>query len=201
LVAHEFAKRSPHNIALHIAHTMRVPETPPLGTPHLGRGSLAKDKPLSGTRTDGPDVRHTGAEREAGKVLAAKRCCEDEIILRPRFGNSVRALVGIGSRVTPGAICLSNSGHFVEMPYSKLVKPVELPPGRVRPATRSPPTGSVIPANTIGTVPVARCNDRTAVAPPPGRRPARARPILPRICERGRHRSRPSDGRSARYGR
>jgi hypothetical protein len=26
----EFAKRSPRNIALHTAHTMRVPETPPL---------------------------------------------------------------------------------------------------------------------------------------------------------------------------
>ena len=34
--AREFAKRNPRNIALRIAHSMRVPETPPLG---IGRGS------------------------------------------------------------------------------------------------------------------------------------------------------------------
>src|ERR1700738_1754630 len=47
----------------------------------------------------------------------------------------------------PGAICLSNSSHFVPIPYSKLIKPVELPPGFAKLATRPPPTGSVTPAN------------------------------------------------------
>jgi hypothetical protein len=34
------------------------------------------------------------------------------------------------TRVTPGAISLSSSSHLPAIPYSKLVKPVALPPGR-----------------------------------------------------------------------
>ena len=36
------------------------------------------------------------------------------------------------TRVTFGAISLSNSNHFPPIEYSKLVKPVTLPPGRAR---------------------------------------------------------------------
>jgi len=36
----------------------------------------------------------------------------------------------IAARVTPGAICLSNSSHFALRPYSNAMKPVALPPGR-----------------------------------------------------------------------
>jgi hypothetical protein len=62
------------------------------------------------------------------------------------------------ARVTPGAICLSSSSHFPLMPYSKLVKPVALPPGRARLSTKPAPTGSVVSVNTIGTVPVTCSN-------------------------------------------
>ena len=63
----EFEKRSPRNIALRIAHTMRVPETPPFAPYHGSCGGvlvLATDKPLSGTRlTDRTLVRRgTGGE-------------------------------------------------------------------------------------------------------------------------------------------
>jgi hypothetical protein len=37
--------------------------------------------------------------------------------------------------VTPGAISLSNSSHFPPMPYSNVVKPVALPPGRAKLST------------------------------------------------------------------
>ena len=36
------------------------------------------------------------------------------------------------TRFTPGAISLSSSNHFAPMPYSKLMKPVALPPGRAK---------------------------------------------------------------------
>ena len=61
-------------------------------------------------------------------------------------------------RVTPGAISLSTSSHFPLMPYSKLVKPVALPPGRARLSTNPAPTGSNTFVNTIGTKRVA-CNN------------------------------------------
>ena len=41
------------------------------------------------------------------------------------------------TRVTPGAICLSNSSHFPLMLYSKSMKPVALPP-RPRQAVDEP---------------------------------------------------------------
>src|SRR5262245_21373969 len=39
------------------------------------------------------------------------------------------------ARVTRGAMSLSNSSHFPVMEYSKLLKPVMLPPGRARLST------------------------------------------------------------------
>ena len=65
------------------------------------------------------------------------------------------------TRVTRGAISLSNSSHFALMPYSNAVKPVTLPPGRARLATKPAPTGSITCTNTIGTVRVACCNAAT----------------------------------------
>src|SRR6185503_2365274 len=60
--------------------------------------------------------------------------------------------------VTWGPISLSSSTHFALMPYSNDVKPVVLPPGRARLATKPAPTGSAMPTNTIGTVRLACCN-------------------------------------------
>jgi hypothetical protein len=76
---------------------------------------LAKDKPLSGTRTDGPDVRHTGAEREAGKVLAAKRCVFAGIT-DPVGGGLVAGLT------RPGG----NSTGFINFEYGISTKWLEL---------------------------------------------------------------------------
>ena len=59
------------------------------------------------------------------------------------------------TRVTFGAICLSNSNHFALMPNSNMIKPVALPPGRARLSTKPAPTGSGTIANTIGTMRVA----------------------------------------------
>ena len=39
------------------------------------------------------------------------------------------------TRVTPGATSLSNCSHFPLRPYSKLVNPVALPPGRAKLST------------------------------------------------------------------
>ena len=39
------------------------------------------------------------------------------------------------TRVTLGAISLSNSSHFPPMVYSAIMKPVALPPGRARLST------------------------------------------------------------------
>src|SRR5262245_40485719 len=45
------------------------------------------------------------------------------------------------ARVMLGATCLSNSTHLPPKLYSKLVKPVALPPGRARLCTHPAPTG------------------------------------------------------------
>jgi hypothetical protein len=45
------------------------------------------------------------------------------------------------ARVVPGATCLSSFSHFPLRPYSKIVNPVALPPGRARLATKPAPTG------------------------------------------------------------
>ena len=72
------------------------------------------------------------------------------------------------ARVTPGAISLSSSSHFPLMPYSKVVNPVALPPGRAKLATKPAATGSGVCANTIGTVRVA-CSNGPTIVPPEAR--------------------------------
>src|SRR5437764_11895526 len=55
--------------------------------------------------------------------------------------------------------------HFPLMPYSKLVNPVALPPGRARLSTKPAPTGSDTSTNTIGTVRVDSCRAATGGLP------------------------------------
>src|SRR6516162_10236083 len=71
----------------------------------------------------------------------------------------------IDTLLAPGAISLISSIHFPANPYSGLVKPVALPPGRARLATKPAPTGSTTCANTIGTVRVA-CSKGVAAGMP-----------------------------------
>ena len=63
--------------------------------------------------------------------------------------------------VRRGATCLSSSSHLALKPYSNPANPVVLPPGRAKLATKPAPTGSITPANTIGTARVACCNAAT----------------------------------------
>src|SRR6516225_4859930 len=56
------------------------------------------------------------------------------------------------TRVVLGDISLSRSSNFALKLNSKLVKPVALPPGRAKLATKPLPTGSIVVTNTIGTV-------------------------------------------------
>src|SRR5262245_9481871 len=65
------------------------------------------------------------------------------------------ALRKTATRAMPGAICLSNSIHLPLKLYSKLMKPVALPPGRARLCTHPAPTGSGTLIITIGMVRVA----------------------------------------------
>src|SRR5262249_19500162 len=69
------------------------------------------------------------------------------------------------TRVTRGAISLSSSSHFAPKANSTFMKPVVLPPGRARLATKALPTGSVTFANTIGTERFDCCNDATGGGP------------------------------------
>jgi hypothetical protein len=55
---------------------------------------------------------------------------------------------------------LSTSSHLLLRPYSNIRKPVALPPGRAKLATKPVPTGSTTTTNTIGTVRVACSNGR-----------------------------------------
>src|SRR5262245_7799346 len=73
------------------------------------------------------------------------------------------------ARVRPGAICLRISSHFPLIPYSILVNPVALPPGRARLSTKPPPTGSATCTKTIGTARVA-CSNGAKVEVPGARR-------------------------------
>jgi hypothetical protein len=63
----------------------------------------------------------------------------------------------VATRVTRGAISLSSSTHFPPMVVSKFVKPLVLPPGRARLATKPRSTGSLTPVKAIGIVRVACC--------------------------------------------
>ena len=102
------------------------------------------------------------------------------------------------ARVTLGAICLSSSSHFAAMPYSNAThKTGGVAAGRARLSTKPAPTGSVTPANTIGTVRVACSNGATVELP-------MARDYVGRECDQfcrvfsaARHRPRPSGCRSA----
>ena len=67
----------------------------------------------------------------------------------------VSGLNRTATRARPGAISLSKSSHFPPTENSYMLKPVILPPGLVRLATKPCSTGSETCANTIGTVPVA----------------------------------------------
>ena len=69
------------------------------------------------------------------------------------------------TRLTPGAISVSNSSHLPAIVSSWLMKPVIFPPGRGRLATKPSPTGSERGANTIGIVRVSRCNAAVAGVP------------------------------------
>src|SRR5262249_49202183 len=69
------------------------------------------------------------------------------------------------TRVTRGAISLSSSSHFPLMPYSNRRKPVVLPPGRAKLSTKSPLTGSMRLANTIGVVCPICCTAANAMVP------------------------------------
>jgi hypothetical protein len=68
------------------------------------------------------------------------------------------------TRVVRGAISLSSSNNFVLMRYSTDMKPVALPPGRAKLATRPPATGSIGPAKTIGIVRVS-CSNVPTIEP------------------------------------
>src|SRR6516225_1019691 len=70
------------------------------------------------------------------------------------------------TRVTVGASSLSSSSHLALIPNSNCVKPLALPSGRPRLATRPAPTGSVALTNTIGTLRLTCCSAAVIVAPP-----------------------------------
>src|SRR6516225_1585814 len=61
------------------------------------------------------------------------------------------------TRVMLGTTSLSISSHFPAKEWSKMVKPVILPPGRVRLTTKPSLTGSVKNVNTSGIVFVSLC--------------------------------------------
>src|SRR5262249_826717 len=65
------------------------------------------------------------------------------------------------TRFTPGATSLSSSSNLAPQLNSVEVKPVALPPGRARLATKPLPTGSIVFANTMGMVRLACCNAAT----------------------------------------
>ena len=65
------------------------------------------------------------------------------------------------ARVMRGATSLSSSSHFPLKPYSIMVNPVALPPGRAKLATKPALTGSITCTNTIGMVRVIRCKAAT----------------------------------------
>src|SRR5262249_37056204 len=68
------------------------------------------------------------------------------------------------TRVTCGATSLSSSSDFPYLSNSPGAKPVMLPPGRARLATKPLPTGSVIWAKMIGRLRVSCCSGCNASA-------------------------------------
>ena len=78
------------------------------------------------------------------------------------------------ARATHSAISLSCSNHFPLVPHSIEVKPVALPSGRPRLATKPAPTGSVTLTNTIGTHLSQPPSRSSSIAAGPARMPQRA---------------------------
>src|SRR5215475_2749006 len=106
---------------------------------HKGRAANARDR------------------REVANEIEVQICIERRVDRVRRDGKEQRVAVRrapnwavpeetAGSRRTPthvtrGAISLSSSNHLPPMPYSKIVNPVALPPGRAKLSTKPPPTG------------------------------------------------------------
>src|SRR3984893_17523371 len=77
----------------------------------------------------------------------------------------VRELYMRPARLSSGTVALSSSAIFPTTLKSILVKPVILPPGRAKLATKPQPTGSFTMTNTTGIVEdprFRRCGDRAA---------------------------------------
>jgi hypothetical protein len=72
-------------------------------------------------------VHHT-ARQCSGNLAARGACAADGQAAHEAMVGSRR----IAARVTWGAISLSSSSHFPLRPYSNVVNPVALPPGRAR---------------------------------------------------------------------
>src|SRR5262249_12077893 len=79
------------------------------------------------------------------------RLPQEVVIIGSRPGLTTRA-----ARVRCGATSLRIASHLPVMLASKSSRPVILPPGRAKLATKPEPTGSVMLANTIGIVTVSR---------------------------------------------
>ena len=85
---------------------------------------------------------------EAGDVASRPRQARDKAAA-DWIGN-VRENDGDSTLVTRGAMSLSSSSHLPPIVGSVTVKPVTLPPGRGRPATKPLPTGSATFAKMMG---------------------------------------------------
>src|SRR3954451_5063222 len=84
------------------------------------------------------------------------------LVLPPDTTTAVFGLAKSAARVRFGAISLSIASHLPVIPSSYCNKPVRLPPGRDKLATKPDPIGSATPAKTIGIVLVS--GFRAAVA-------------------------------------
>ena len=76
--------------------------------------------------------------RSRGGGLGASHAKDVNLSMRIRAHVRAGPSLMTAARVTPGAICLSNSSHFPPRLYSNRMKPVALPPGRARASTNSP---------------------------------------------------------------
>ena len=102
----------------------------------------------------------------------------------------------IATRTMPGAISLSTSSNFPATESSKRVKPVALPPGRAKLATKPWPTGSETCTNMIGTVRVSRNREMTEDLSRPRLRLVGDRPALLQNFVSDRPCQLPNDNRS-----
>src|SRR5262245_17599274 len=116
----------------------------------ISRESLYADFDFSGP-TNGE-----GGGYDAERWCSCFNCIGEKT---PRPG-AVSGLNNSPTRLTPGAISLSSSSHFVPMAGSYIANPVILLPGRARLFTNPAPTGSVTWTNTIGMLLVAPLSAR-----------------------------------------